>query len=124
MSSQQDHRLEAAMGRMLQVGVTISALIVTAGGILYLSNSGGLLADYQHFHGAPAAEESVHGILGGLRTFDGGSLIELGILLLIATPICRVLFGVAGFSLLKDNFYASISAIVLIILLLSFFIRR
>jgi uncharacterized membrane protein len=41
--------------------------------------------------------------LAGVSSFDSQSLIELGILLLIATPVCRVIFGVVGFSLLRDR---------------------
>jgi uncharacterized membrane protein len=119
-----DQGLEMAMGRMLQIGVTVAALVVLVGGILYLKQFGGERPDYQHFHGAPAGLVSVHGILSGLMHFDTRSVIAFGILLLIATPICRVIFGVVGFALLKDRFYARVSMVVLAILLVSFFLRR
>jgi uncharacterized membrane protein len=119
-----DQRLEIAMGNMLRIGVTVAALVVLAGGILYLSRSGGPPPDYTHFHCAPAASEHIAGIFAGVRKLDSESLIEFGILLLIATPIARVLMGVVGFSLMKDRFYAAVSAVVLAILLLSFFTRK
>jgi uncharacterized membrane protein len=122
---EKDQRLEVSMGHMLRIGVTVAALVVLAGGILYLSKAGGgAMPDYQHFHGAPAAYEHVGAIIVGVLHFDSKSLIEFGILLLIATPVCRVLFGVVGFALLKDRLYAAVSTIVLIVLLLSFFTRR
>jgi uncharacterized membrane protein len=124
MAEGSDHKLEMAMGRMLQIGVTVAALVVLAGGILYLKQFGGAMPDYRHFHGAPAGLVSVHGILSGLMHFDTPSVIAFGILLLIATPICRVIFGVVGFALLRDRFYAGVSAVVLGILLFSFFLRR
>jgi uncharacterized membrane protein len=124
MSPQKDLRLENAMGRMLQVGVTVATLVVLLGGVLYLKQFSGPMPDYRGFHGAPGRYENVVGILAGARGFDSQSVIELGILLLIATPICRVIFGVVGFSLLKDRFYALVSVTVLIILLLSFSMRR
>ena len=124
MSSQQNQRLEIAMGRMLQIGVILAALVVLAGGALYLKHFTGSVPNYHRFEGAPVAYRSVRGILSGMRSLDGQSLIGFGILLLIATPICRVLFGVIGFSLLKDRFYAAVSMTVLIILVLSFVIRR
>lgn len=124
MNSRGDRRLEAAMGRMLQIGVTAAASVVLVGGVLYLRQFRGLLPDYRKFHGAPAAYESVSGIFAGACRFDSASLIAFGILLLIATPICRVLFGLIGFSLLRDRLYAAVSAIVLMILLWSFFLRR
>jgi uncharacterized membrane protein len=119
-----DQNLEIAMGHMLRIGVTVAALVVLAGGVLYLAHSGGPLPDYQHFHGAPTAYEHIASILSGTFRFDSGSLIEFGILLLIATPVCRVIFGVVGFSLEKDWLYAAISAVVLAVLLFSFFSRK
>jgi uncharacterized membrane protein len=119
-----DQRLEIAMGNMLRIGVTVAALVVLAGGILYLAQSGGPPPDYTHFHGAPPGSEHISGILAGVLKLDSKSLIESGILLLIATPIGRVLMGVVGFSLMKDRFYAAISAVVLAILLLSFVTKR
>jgi uncharacterized membrane protein len=119
-----DQRLETAMGRMLQTGVTIAALVVLAGGILYLKESAGPRPDYHAFHGAPANLITLHGIFSGLAQLDPPSLIAFGILLLIATPVCRVVFGVVGFALLKDKFYAAVSALVLAILLYSFVFRQ
>ena len=120
MSSREDHRLEIAMGRMLQSGVAVATIVVLVGGVLYLKQSPGPITDYKQFRGAPVAYESIHGILDCLGHFDSQSLIAFGILLLIATPICRVIFGLVGFFLLRDRFYATVSTIVLIILLLSF----
>jgi uncharacterized membrane protein len=119
-----DQRLEIAMGQMLRIGVTVAALVVAAGGLLYIFQASGPVPDYGHFHGAPTADEHVGSIYAGALRFESKSLIEFGILLLIATPIFRVLFGVVGFFLLKDWLYAAVSAIVLTVLLLSFFTRR
>lgn len=124
MSTKQDHRLETAMGRMLQIGVTVAALVVLFGGVLYLKQFSGPMPDYRLFHGAPGEYGTVQGMLAGVRRFDSQSLIELGILLLIATPIFRVIFGVVGFALLRDRLYTAVSLIVLIILMLSFVTRR
>jgi uncharacterized membrane protein len=124
MAGLSDQRLESAMGRMLQMGVTVSALVVLAGGILYLAQAGGARPDYAHFRGVPAGLNSVSGIMSGLVHWNAASLIALGILLLIATPICRVIFGVVGFMLLGDRFFAGVSLVVLAILVSSFFFSR
>jgi len=124
MQEDRERGLEIAMGRMLQIGVTVAALVVLAGGVLYLFQSGGMRADYQHFQAAPAALETVSGILAGAVRLDARSVIGFGILLLIATPIGRVVFGVVGFARLRDRFYTGVSALVLIILLYSFFAKR
>jgi uncharacterized membrane protein len=119
-----DKGLENAMGHMLRIGVTVAALVVLAGGVLQFVQFAGSIPDYRHFHGAPPTFEHVTTIVAGIGGFDGNSVVLFGILLLIATPICRVIFGVVGFSLMKDKVYAPVSAIVLIVLLLSCFARR
>ena len=124
MEQDREHGLEQAMGRMLQIGVTVAALVVLAGGVLYLLQSGGTRPDYGHFQGAPAAVTTVSGIVAGVVHMDARSVIGFGILLLIATPICRVIFGVVGFALLRDRFYTAVSAVVLVILLYSFVAKR
>jgi uncharacterized membrane protein len=129
MQVDKEHGLEQAMGRMLQIGVTVAALVVLAGGILYLqqfggSRIGGSGPDYQHFQGAPPALETVGGIVNGAMSLDALSVIGFGILLLIATPICRVIFGVVGFAVLRDRLYTAVSAVVLVILLYSFVAKR
>src|SRR5579859_756925 len=130
MMDGREHGLERAMGRMLQIGVTVAALVVLAGGILYLQQSGGerlsgtrlggFGPDYRHFQGASPALETVGGILSGAMRMDASSVIGFGILLLIATPICRVIFGVVGFAVLRDRLYTAVSAVVLVILIYSF----
>ena len=134
MSVDREHGLERAMGRMLQIGVTLAALVVLAGGILYLQQHGGARiggagigesgVDYRHFQGAPAGLETVGGILSGTMRMDAASVIGFGILLLIATPICRVIFGVVGFAVLRDRLYTAVSAVVLVILIYSFIANR
>ncbi|MGC1463882.1 MAG: DUF1634 domain-containing protein [Terracidiphilus sp.] len=124
MEQDREHGLELAMGRMLQIGVTVAALVVLAGGILYLLQSGGTRPDYAHFQGAPAALTTVSGILSGAMHLDASSVIGFGILLLIATPISRVIFGVVGFAVLRDRLYTVVSVVVLVILLYSFVAKR
>jgi uncharacterized membrane protein len=124
MEQDREHGLELAMGRMLQIGVTVAALVVLAGGILYLLQSGGTKPDYAHFQGAPAALTTVSGIFSGAMHMNASSVIGFGILLLIATPICRVIFGVVGFAVLRDKLYTMVSVVVLVILLYSFVAKR
>ena len=119
-----DQRLEIAMGQMLRIGVTVAALVVLAGGILYLWQYHGPIPDYRHFHGAAAAYESVSAIVTGALHLESKSLIEFGLLLLIATPIGRVVFGLVGFAMQKDWLYTAVSAVVLGVLLFSFFTKR
>ena len=124
MAEEREHGLELAMGRMLQIGVTIAALVVLTGGILYLVQMGGVRPDYHHFRATEPALETVPGILSAASHFDPRGMIELGLLLLIATPVGRVIFGVVGFAILRDRRYVVVSTIVLLVLLVSFFSRQ
>jgi uncharacterized membrane protein len=49
----------------------------------------------------------------------GRSLIQLGLLLLIATPIARVVFSIVGFAIERDRMYVAFTLIVLAVLLYS-----
>lgn len=124
MTGKQEHSLEMAMGLMLQIGVTIAALVVLVGGVMYLAQNGGSLRDYQHFHAATPATTTIGGILTSAMHLDARGIMGFGILLLIATPVCRVIFGVVGFALLRDRLYTVISLIVLGVLLFSFIAKR
>ena len=120
MSGEKEHGLEMAMGRMLQIGVTIAALVVLLGGVMYLAQNGGSLRDYEHFHAATPATTTIGGIVGSAAHLNPRGIMGFGLLLLIATPVCRVIFGVVGFALLRDKLYTVISLIVLCVLLFSF----
>jgi uncharacterized membrane protein len=120
----EDQLLEIAMGRMLRIGVSLSAFVVLVGGTLYLREFHAPMPDYSQFHSSRAPYRSVIVILASLTHLQSKSLIDFGILLLIATPIGRVLFGVIGFSMEKDRMYAAVSAIILAILLASLFTGR
>ena len=113
-----DQRLESAIGHMLRAGVTIAAAVICTGGLLYLRH-GGPAPDYTHFHSAPREALSIRGTFSGVARGSSLSIIQLGILLLIATPVVRVLFALVGFLLERDRLYALVSAIVLAILLFS-----
>jgi uncharacterized membrane protein len=52
-----------------------------------------------------------------LRIGNAGSVIQFGLLLLIGTPIARVVFAVVAFAIQKDRTYVFISLIVLAALL-------
>ena len=114
-----DARMESIMGRLLQVGVFAAAATVLVGGVLYLYSHRGGIAAYRQFVARPLNVRHVNLLGIRLAAGDASAIIDLGILLLIATPICRVLFAVIGFALERDRLYVAISVTVLIVLLAS-----
>ena len=124
METERERQLEMAMGRMLQIGVTIAALVVFIGGVIYLAQNGGSPRDYQRFHAATPATTTIAGIVAAASRLDPRGIMDFGILLLVATPVCRVLFGVIGFAWLRDKLYTAVSLIVLCVLAFSFVFNR
>ena len=114
-----DKEMELTMGHLLRAGVLLAAAVVLVGGILYLSQMRGPRTDYSVFHGAAAELRSPSAIAKHAFTGDSRSIIQLGLLLLIATPVARVAFALFGFSAEKDWLYVAVSAIVLGVLVYS-----
>jgi uncharacterized membrane protein len=114
-----DQKLEVAIGRMLQIGVMLAAAVVLLGGILYLRQVTGPRPDYSHFTGVAERFRSPAEIVSYAFHGRARDIIQLGLLLLIATPIVRVIFAAVGFLLEKDYLYVCVSLIVLAVLLYS-----
>ncbi|MFL6440023.1 MAG: DUF1634 domain-containing protein [Terriglobales bacterium] len=115
-----DEKLELIMGNLLRIGVMIAALVVFAGGCIYLLHQGHPRPDYRNFHGEPASLRTVQGIAEEAAAMHSAGIIQLGLLLLIATPVMRVVFAVVGFALERDYLYTIVSVIVLGVLMYSF----
>lgn len=117
---QGDLRMESIIGILLRLGVLLAGSVVLFGAIVYLSRNGSAaLPDYKSFHGETVQLSTVEGILAGCRQFRGRAIIQLGLLLLIATPVARVVFAVVAFALEKDKLYVVFTLIVLAILMFS-----
>ena len=114
-----DQKLETVIGRMLQAAVLLAALVVFIGGIVYLRQSTGPHPDYTRFHGTSEALRSPVQIVARATHGNAEGLIQLGLLLLIATPVARVVVAAAGFLIERDHLYFWISLAVLAILLYS-----
>jgi uncharacterized membrane protein len=105
-----DERMEQAMGVLLRFGV------VLAGAAFYLQDHAHQPISYSHFVEHPFSLQHRRELLLGISHGDAASIIEVGILLLIATPVARVAFAVAAFALERDRLYTAISMAVLAVL--------
>ena len=114
-----DQSLERMVSVLLKSGVLVSGGVVLAGGVLYMFRHGGELASYQDFHGAPSIDRIVPQIVHGAVQLRARSVIQVGVLLLIFTPVARVVLSMVGFAMEKDRTFVTISAIVLAVLLFS-----
>lgn len=116
-----DQRMESIMGRLLQVGVLAASAVVLLGGILYVHAHSGTPVDYRTFSSEPANLRHPAQLFRLLATGDSAAIVQLGVLLLIATPIARVVFAVVGFAIEKDRLYVAISLVVLAVLMVGLF---
>jgi uncharacterized membrane protein len=116
-----DRKVEDLIGNLLRVGVLLSAFVVFCGGVVYLARHGNEPADYRVFHGEPSDLRTIPGVLGEVLSFQGRGIIQLGLLLLIATPVARVALSIVGFAAERDRMYVGFATIVLVILLYSLF---
>ena len=119
MKSFKDKDMQLLLGQVLRAGTVVSVSVVFVGGVLFLERHGHTIADYRRFKGSPDFVRNPSGILYGILAFKGQAIIQLGIALLIATPILRVIFSAIGFVLEKDYLYLGISLVVLSIIFFS-----
>jgi uncharacterized membrane protein len=82
-------RLEDLLGRVLVTGVVASATILAAG------------------------------LLAGLLGFNAHPIVQFGLILLMATPILRVIVSLVEYVRMRDWFFSATTALVLLVLLTS-----
>jgi uncharacterized membrane protein len=111
-----DQSIELIIGQLLRVGVLLSAAVVVLGGIIYLVRNGHVIADYTAFRGELSTLRSFDGIFHGVSLLSGRAIVQLGLLLLIATPVARVIFCAFAFFLQRDYLYVIFTLVVLAVL--------
>ena len=89
-----DQRIENILGNLLRAGVLLSALVVSIGGVIYLLRHGHSPMDFRVFRGEPADLRDARGIIRDTLALRGRGIIQLGLLVLIATPVARVAFSI------------------------------
>ncbi|WP_419801194.1 DUF1634 domain-containing protein [Mucilaginibacter sp.] len=114
-----DADVQLLIGTVLRWGVIISMSVVFIGGLIYVYRHGHETASYHNFEGEPDFLKNIKGIFSGVAAMKGRAIIQAGILLLIATPIARIVLSIISFSLEKDYLYIFITTLVLMIILLS-----
>jgi uncharacterized membrane protein len=112
-----DHQVEQLIGRLLQIGVLLAAVVVLAGGAWLLAQHGSDVANYSVFAGEPAMFRSLTGIVRGVAAHDSRALVQAGLVLLILTPVARVALTLVAFVIQRDRVYIVVTAIVLALLL-------
>jgi len=116
-----DERFRMMISNVLRLGVSLSAILIVIGGVLFFIQNPNSVFDYSTFKSEPSKLKDFVIIVRNAFSFRGRAVIQLGILILIATPFLRVLFSLIGFAIEKDRIYVFITGIVLVILSFSLF---
>ena len=114
-----DQKLERMVGAVLRGGVIVSALIALVGAFLYLTASGGTRVDYHVFRGEPLSLRQVSAIVADAAALHPRGIMQLGIVLLLATPLLRVVLSAVSFAIQRDALYVVVTAMVFAVLLFS-----
>jgi thiosulfate/3-mercaptopyruvate sulfurtransferase len=116
-----DAGIELVLGKLLRAGVVLAACVVLTGAIVYLSAHGSEPRDYHTFKVQPARLRGIGGVVHEALSFNGAAIIQLGVLMLIATPIARVASSAYAFARKGDRKYVVITLVVLGILIYGLF---
>lgn len=108
-----EQQLEYLLSNLLKYGVLIASAVVLSGGILYLIHHGAEPARYQFFRGEPLQFRSPVGVVQAVLSGSDGGIIQLGLLLLIATPILRVVISLFTFLIKREFIYVIVTLLVL-----------
>ncbi len=107
------------LSNILRGGLILSLIIVMYGAALFLFQRGDQVIDYSVFKGVPPSLKEVSLMLDSARQHRSEAIIQLGILMLIATPGLRVLSCLVIFAWQRDYLYIFLASIVLLVLLYS-----
>ena len=82
---------------------------------MYLGVDSATKLDFRTFE--PSAHGSVFSVFRSAFRLDGAALMQLGVVLLILTPVARVFFTLVAFLARRDWMYVVVTVIVLSVLI-------
>ncbi|MFQ4141385.1 DUF1634 domain-containing protein [Chlorogloeopsis sp. ULAP02] len=116
---QNSQLLSILLSNLLKYGVLLASSVVLLGGILYLLQHGTEPVHYQFFHGEPSEFRTPTGVVTAVLSGSRRGIIQLGLLLLVATPILRVVVSLLIFIKQRNWIYVTITTLVLTALIYS-----
>lgn len=119
--------IDPIISTVLRWGVTLAASIILLGVVLYVAEAGWraiLFAPRGIPPGAESAPTSVRVVLDGLGPREPAAITDLGLLLLIVTPVITVAISLFSFVHERDWMYVGIAGFVLAMLMIGVFVGR
>jgi uncharacterized membrane protein len=107
-----ERRLARPLSRLLLVGLLLAILLMLVGAVLAVAGPDDPVA----------RESSIVDLPRGLADAEPGAFFNLGLLILLATPVVRIIALVATFSRRRAWVFTCVSVVVLAVLALSVFL--
>lgn len=117
-----EERLRLFMSRLMIWGTLLAALVMIAGGAVFLAHHAGQSPGDHKFTGEPGDLRHPVAIIKNALLGNDDCLIQVGVLLLLFNPLVRVAMAALGYAASKDRLYAGVAALVLGVLLISYFV--
>jgi uncharacterized membrane protein len=127
--------MQSVLSRTLLYGVILSTVIILVGlAVMAITNKTGYSCDSSGDsltcllkydpNTIPHGDypNNLAALVSGLELFKSFAIIQLGVLVLLATPVIRVSASLVLFAIEKDRPFVLITLFVLLVLLFSFFI--
>ena len=121
MPAPTDQKLERLVGGILRIGVSTAAAVTLAGAILYLGRHGAEVPRDLAFPGEASRLRGFAAIAQGVSSLSGRGIIQLGLALLVATPVARVALSIVAFAAQGDRKFVAITVVVLAVLVYGLF---
>jgi len=114
----QDRELAKSISITLRTGILLAVTFGTLGCLLYLPRTGMTQASFHKFQGEQVPFASLHAlraIVQGPASMAerGAAIAQIGVLLLMATPILRVVLSLVSFLREGNRLFAGITVVVL-----------
>ena len=116
IAGRKERRLAREVGGILRLGVIVSSAVIVLGLVPFLAREGARHADYHVFRGEPAVFRTVPDVLAYAARAHPRGIMQLGVLLLIATPFARVALCLVEFARERDRLYIGVTLVVLLTL--------
>lgn len=114
-----DSTLDLILSRVLMWGMILAIVTTVIGGVLLLRQQGTDIVNHSIFKGEPADLTHVSTIILEAFRGDALSIIQLGLLLMIITPVARILSCLIIFAYQRDRLYVVLSGFVFAVLVFS-----
>lgn len=127
MNLKDPNAMNDVLGNVLRLGVIASAIVIALGFLLLIARySTSAVSSFIQYHSGTAPHGdfnvSLYSVGSGLFSLNPYSIIELGLLILLATPVSRVFLSIVLFQVEGDRRYVYVTLAVFLILLFSMLI--